>query len=111
MRFKIAIDSFLRSLGLVVRRASLHNDATTRRKHLLSACKVDCVFDVGAYIGDYAIELRRLGYSGHIVSFEPLPEQFAKLNQRACKDLLWTVGPRCALGRMQEQLRCMYHGI
>ena len=60
--------------------------------------KIDVVFDVGANIGQYALLTRKEGFKGHIVSFEPLPDAHKKLSQKAEKDRLWTVHPRCAVG-------------
>lgn len=62
-----------------------------RRMALLRAHGVDVVFDVGANVGQYATELRGLGYGGRVVSFEPLPSAFASLSQRAARDPLWDV--------------------
>src|SRR5690348_10492270 len=52
---------------------------------------VDCVFDVGANAGQYAIRLRQFGYRGLIVSFEPIPHVFAKLQEVAKADPLWVL--------------------
>ncbi|MEU2433746.1 FkbM family methyltransferase [Streptomyces sp. NPDC007861] len=52
---------------------------------------VNCVFDVGANTGQYAKRLRRLGYSGRIVSFEPTGETFARLEKAAEQDPDWWV--------------------
>ncbi|MEV0634747.1 FkbM family methyltransferase [Streptomyces sp. NPDC050619] len=52
---------------------------------------VNCVFDVGANTGQYAKRLRRLGYKGRIVSFEPTAETFARLEKAAEKDPNWWV--------------------
>ena len=59
---------------------------------LFAWAKVDCVFDVGANVGQYATMLRRdLGFKGAIVSFEPVPENSALLRDRARKDNLWFI--------------------
>jgi FkbM family methyltransferase len=53
---------------------------------------VDCVFDVGANVGQYATMLReRVGYRGPIISYEPVPEVAAKLRSAAASDPSWVV--------------------
>ncbi|HEX7855853.1 MAG TPA: FkbM family methyltransferase [Sphingobium sp.] len=53
---------------------------------------VDCVIDVGANAGQYATTLRRdVGFGGTILSFEPNPAVFAKLQKRAAGDPRWHV--------------------
>lgn len=58
---------------------------------LLDKYAVNCVFDVGANAGQYGRRLRRLGYTGRIVSFEPTAEAFAKLQKKAENDPDWWV--------------------
>lgn len=58
---------------------------------LLHHQRVDCVFDVGANKGQFARSLRRNGYRGHIVSFEPVPEFVTALAELSAADDKWTV--------------------
>lgn len=58
---------------------------------LLRATEADLVLDVGANVGQYAQALRRAGYAGRIVSFEPVAEPFAELSRAAADDPLWEV--------------------
>lgn len=58
----------------------------------------DLLFDVGANVGGYARQVRQEGYRQRIVSFEPLPDAHAALQEAARHDPLWSVHPRCALG-------------
>ena len=65
---------------------------------LLDMYDVNLVVDVGANTGQYGERLRRAGYTGRIVSFEPVPEAFAELERTAAADPAWTAYPY-ALGR------------
>jgi len=65
---------------------------------LLARHDVDCVFDIGANVGQYANAIRKNGYAGRIVSFEPLSSAHAKLTARAAGDAGWEVAPRTAVG-------------
>lgn len=67
---------------------------------------VNCVFDVGANVGQYGRRLRQSGYKGRIVSFEPVPRFLEKLQKQAENDSDWHIFP-CGLGRSDE-LRPMH---
>lgn len=75
---------------------------------LLARYGVNCVFDVGANKGQYGTRLRRHGYRGRIVSFEPVPEALERLREVAEQDHDWRVHP-CALGR-EESVESMHLG-
>jgi len=47
--------------------------------------------------------LRRRGYTGDILSFEPLSEAHAHLCIKATEDPRWEIHPRCALGRAEGE--------
>lgn len=66
-------------------------------KQLFARLGVDCVLDVGANQGQYGAMLRKAGYKGRIVSFEPVKSTFALLKARAAGDPNWRLF-NCALG-------------
>jgi len=59
--------------------------------HVLELHRVNCVLDVGANIGQYALRLRESGWTGRIVSFEPVPHVFEELAAAAADDPDWLV--------------------
>jgi FkbM family methyltransferase len=69
---------------------------------LIRQLGVNCVLDVGANVGQYARRLRRGGYAGRIVSFEPVPAIAEKLRDAARDDPEWRV-VECALGDADEE--------
>jgi FkbM family methyltransferase len=74
-----------------------HLDGTLRR------LEIDCVVDVGANLGQYARSLRRIGYRGWVLSFEPVPENVAHLERLAHEDGRWRVFPY-ALGDTEGEV-------
>lgn len=66
-------------------------------RYLLPLLRINCVLDVGANRGQFATMLRRIGYRGRIVSFEPVTESYAALEALANHDPNWHTY-HCALG-------------
>jgi FkbM family methyltransferase len=96
LRAKQRVRKLVRSFGYdLVRfpRESLGGHLAT----LIDRLGVDCVLDVGARYGEYAETLRGLGYTGRLVSFEPVAEHFEILERAARTDPEWHVR-RLALG-------------
>lgn len=79
--------------NLVIPRHIVH--VLPERLHLrrfLAELEVDCVFDVGANTGQYVRMLREeVGFTGRIISYEPLPELASDLAERAHADPHWHV--------------------
>jgi FkbM family methyltransferase len=60
--------------------------------------EIELLFDVGANAGQYALYSRQQGYTGNIVSFEPLSQAHEVLMENAKSDRKWIIHERCALG-------------
>ncbi len=71
---------------------------------LLAHHGIDLVLDVGGNTGQYGQRLRRAGYGGRIVSFEPQSEAHAALSEAAAGDAAWAVSSRMAIGDSAEPL-------
>ena len=77
-------------------------------REFLEACRsfgTDVILDVGANTGQFAQNLRDCGYTGHLVSFEPLSDAHVRLVKAAANDALWDIVGRCASGRRRARRR------
>jgi FkbM family methyltransferase len=76
-------------------------DAESLRHHLQRLIRrlgINVVLDVGAHVGQYAHLLRvDVGFTGHIVSFEPCAASYERLTDARRGDLSWR-GHQYALG-------------
>ena len=79
----------MRRVGLNVTRA--HNALAAKRALILSKGSISLVLDVGANVGDYGRAIRKAGYRGEILSFEPTAGSFAVLQRRSESDDAWRV--------------------
>lgn len=61
----------------------------TRLVRTLQHAGIDTVLDVGANVGQFAWTLRRAGFTGEIVSVEPLSSAYAQLSRRVARDPRW----------------------
>jgi hypothetical protein len=66
------------------------------------------VIDVGANRGQYGRLLRRLGFQGRIISFEPVHRSFEELSEGARLDGNWEAH-RLALGNIDGDLAIKRH--
>ena len=89
---------------LTLRRALLRADLgigpdpfPRRVARTLSGRGIDTVLDIGANLGQYAALLRAAGFTGRIVSLEPLPDGYTTLTRRFRSDRDWT-GVNAAAG-------------
>jgi FkbM family methyltransferase len=86
-----------RATGCDILRYHSRHFYALRRSRMVRAAGITCVVDVGANAGQYGRELRRGGYTGRLISFEPLPAAFQILSRGSAKDASWEC-MRIALG-------------
>ncbi len=79
------------------------SEAGFKLTELLAGFGISLVLDVGANLGQYGTELRRFGYQGRIVSFEPVKEAFKELCRNSSEDAGWSAVCH-GLGDRQETL-------
>lgn len=83
--------AYLRRRGWQLSRYPSSHNMAHKRGLILRHLRTTMVLDIGANTGQYGAEIRRYGYAGNIVSYEPLPDAFASLSKRCAKDPQWTV--------------------
>lgn len=93
MRVRTAAKKAFQSLGYSVSRYEPRRDPERFLQTLLARERIDTALDVGANTGQYARALRKLGFAGTIVSFEPLPDAYAQLAGTARADGRWLTAP------------------
>ncbi|EED36447.1 conserved hypothetical protein [Luminiphilus syltensis NOR5-1B] len=70
----------------------------------MNQVRIDTVFDIGVNIGQFAQELRSVGFFGKIISFDPLTTAHAQLTIAAARDQEWLVYPRSAVGNEDGEI-------
>lgn len=90
----------VRKYGIQVSRnrlvcAALKNTSATynivRRMKIIAKYGIDTLLDIGANTGQYALDMRHIGYVNKIISFEPLKSAFQELEKVSSGDDNWYV--------------------
>lgn len=102
MKFKHQFRRLVQRAGYDIIRYPMH-DPLARTVKLLKHHRVNCVVDVGANDGGFATAIRRLGYTGRIISFEPLRDPFELLRLKARVDDKWEP-LQCAVGDIKSDV-------
>lgn len=104
LAFDMILQRIIRSAGLDLYRYRPERSPPARLSAMLAKHGVDLVFDVGANIGQFSQSLRAAGYSGRLVSFEPLSTAHAQLLRVSQGDVQWEVAPRVAIGEHEGEI-------
>lgn len=91
MRKLDLLNSLLHRFNFEVIRYNKGTSGLLRRKAILEKYAIDLIVDVGANTGIFGREVRRSGYDGRIVSFEPLTNAFKTLTKNIKNDNKWRV--------------------
>lgn len=98
MSLRKILASGFRYLGYEIKRYSIQNSEELQFQAMLDHFGVDTVLDVGANEGQFGLNIRRTGYAGTIISFEPMSDVWNKLKICSENDGRWIVAPRMAIG-------------
>jgi FkbM family methyltransferase len=101
---KKLIKKIMSFLGYQLRRSSSYPTGEERLAKLLKKFEIELLFDVGANAGQFGSAIRRAGYRGEIVSFEPLTTAHEELKKISQGDQGWIIHPRCAIGEAKGEL-------
>jgi FkbM family methyltransferase len=94
----------LRKSGFDIVRYPIVHSGEGRLTRLLTFFNINLVLDVGANRGQFAQQLREAGYTGKIISFEPLEDAHKALVKASENDPNWTVTQRMAIGEANHQV-------
>lgn len=97
-RTEDALKAAIERAGLIVLKRRPSRDPELQLVIKMHEQGIETLLDVGANTGQFASRIRRIGYRGPIMSFEPLRAAHEALVRAASRDPFWTVAPRMALG-------------
>lgn len=87
--YKRRVQAALRRVGLAIGRYPYYGTRSAQLAHVLNVNQITVCLDVGAHHGEFGSELRSIGYSGRIVSFEPASAAYAVLARQTRRDPRW----------------------
>ena len=95
---KKLLKKLFNKIGIEIHRLQPNQDDSSQVIAAMRKVNINVIFDIGANTGQFSSEIRRKGYSGKIISFEPLTSAREELIHQAAKDKNWTVHNRVAIG-------------
>jgi len=107
---KKAIKKLLMFFDLEMRFLNVETSPILQTLAAINMVQGDLVFDIGANTGQFASELRKAGFSGEIISFEPLSEAINVLRKMSIKDFKWKVHDQCAIGDFDGEVQINISG-
>ena len=91
MGIKDIVRAGINATGFTFRRYPTGLDQCLARQFMLKHLGISLVLDIGGNIGQFALELRHNGYTGRIVTFEPVAAHVKKLEEVSANDAKWDI--------------------
>ena len=107
---KTSLKRLVHRMGFELHRLDPSADPAIQLLKALDRFNVNQVFDIGANSGQFAAELRSVGYKGRIVSFEPLLDAHRLLSESSARDPSWIAHPRGAIGDYDGEIELNISG-
>lgn len=89
LRIKRMASRLLNRLGYEIKGYGSNSHISKMRLRVMEQNHINVVWDVGAGEGKYIQMLRRAGYEGRVISFEPIKEVYERLDRNASGDNSW----------------------
>jgi len=100
----------LHRVGFELRRFSVEQSENARFISMLRTHNVNLIFDVGANAGQFGVLLRKIGFDGKIISFEPLSDARESLQNISRNDPLWQIALQTAIGEENGEIEIQIAG-
>lgn len=97
--YKKIIKNIFKKFGLEIKKYNPQDDFNFLITRCIKKFQIDCFWDVGANIGQTGESIRKHGYTGNILSFEPQEEAYKKLLKNSFNDPKWKIYEKCGLGQ------------
>jgi FkbM family methyltransferase len=97
-----ALNRILRKFGFELERYGTNTSQHKLQQQIILSNHIDLLIDIGANSGQFGEKMREIGYSGKMISFEPMSKAFAQLKARADADKNWDAH-HCALGDEEKE--------
>ena len=97
--YKKIIKNIFKKFGLEIKKYNPQDDFNFLITRCIKKFQIDCFWDVGANIGQTGELIRKHGYTGNILSFEPQEEAYKKLLKNSFNDPKWKIYEKCGLGQ------------
>lgn len=102
---KLIIKKLLSFFNYRFYKKTIANSSDLQLLKLINSLSINKVFDIGANEGQFGQSIRKGGYKGQIVSFEPLSDAWIELKNNADNDSNWLIHERVAIGNSNGEIK------